>query len=168
MSRVIRQLFVIGVALLAVPVLVHGQEATLVGTVTDATGAVLPGVTVTAIHEATGNRFTSVTDGVGRFQIPARIGNYRITAELSGFTTVELTGVQLLVGQTAAVNMQMKPSTVAETVTVTGESPLIDVTQSSLGGNIDPKQMEDLPVQGRTWLHGYTSAFGLFRPRSDA
>src|SRR5512134_1076098 len=150
MSRVMRQLFVITV-LLAVPVLVHGQEATLTGTVTDATGAVLPGVTITALHEATGNRFTSVTDGLGKYLIPARIGNYKITAELTGFTTVETTGVTLLVGQTAAINMQMKPSTVSETVTVTGESPLIDITSSTLGGNIDPKQMQELPIQGRNW-----------------
>jgi outer membrane receptor protein involved in Fe transport len=131
--------------------MVHGQEATLTGTVTDATGAVLPGVTITALHEATGNRFTSVTDGLGKYLIPARIGNYKITAELTGFTTVETTGVTLLVGQTAAINMQMKPSTVSETVTVTGESPLIDITSSTLGGNIDPKQMEELPIQGRNW-----------------
>src|SRR5574341_1763219 len=96
MSRVVRQLFVICATLLAVPVVVHGQEATLTGTVTDATGAVLPGVTITALHEATGNRFTSVTDGLGRNQIPARTRNLRITAELAGFTTVERTGVSLL------------------------------------------------------------------------
>lgn len=174
MSRVMRQLFVIFTVLLAVPVLVHGQEATLTGTVTDATGAVLPGVTVTALHEATGNRFTSVTDGLGKYLIPARIGNYKITAELTGFTTVETTGVTLLVGQTAAINMQMKPSTVSETVTVTGESPLIDVTSSSLGGNIDSKQMEDLPVQGRTWQSlallapgNRTTAMGTGQPIQD-
>jgi outer membrane receptor protein involved in Fe transport len=174
MSRVFRQLFVICIALLAVPVMVHGQEATLTGTVTDATGAVLPGVTVTALHEATGNRFTTVTDGLGKYLIPARIGNYRITAELTGFTTVEATGVTLLVGQTAAINLQMKPSTVSETVTVTGESPLIDITQSSLGGNIDSKQMEELPVQGRQWTSlallapgNRTTAMGTGQPIQD-
>ena len=60
----------------------------LSGTVTDSTGAVLPGVTVTAVHEATGNRFVGVTDERGVYRIPARVGAYQITAELQGFTTV--------------------------------------------------------------------------------
>ena len=61
----------------------------------------LPGVTVIAVNEATGNRFEAVTDERGIYRIPARVGAYRITAELPGFTTVTRTGVQLLVGQTA-------------------------------------------------------------------
>ncbi len=86
------------------------------------------------------------------FRIPARVGAYRITAELSGFTTLQRTGVQLLVGQTIDVDLQMTPSTITETVTVTAEAPLIEVNTSSLGGNIDPSQVQELPVQGRNWL----------------
>jgi hypothetical protein len=79
-----------------------------------------------------------VTDGTGDFRIPARVGAYQITAELQGFTTVQRTGIQLLVGQTIDVDLQMNPSTIQETVTVTAEAPLIETTTSSLGGNIDP------------------------------
>ena len=111
-ARVARQLFVISAILLTVPLIAYGQEATLTGAVTDASGGVLPGVTVTARNEATGNRFTAVTDAAGRYQIPARVGTYRITAELKGFTTVERTGVQLLVGQIVAINLQMTISSV--------------------------------------------------------
>ena len=64
----------------------------------------LPGVTVTAVHEASGNRFVGVTDGSGIYRIPARIGSYQVTAELQGFSTVSRTGVSLLVGQTATVD----------------------------------------------------------------
>jgi hypothetical protein len=138
--------------LLVLPAIAAAQEAVLSGTITDSTGAVLPGVTVTAVHAATGNRFVGVTDERGTFRIPARVGGYVITAELSGFTTVERTGAQLLVGQTAALNMQMSPSTVQETVTVTAEAPLLNVATSSLGGNIDPQQVQELPVQGRNWM----------------
>ena len=116
MSRVCR-LFVILSAFLALPGMGYAQEAVLTGTVTDATGGVLPGVTVTALNDATGNTFIGVTDGTGSWRIPARVGAYQITAELQGFTTVQRTGVQLLVGQTIAVNMQMNPSTIQETVT---------------------------------------------------
>jgi hypothetical protein len=139
-------------AVVALPTLAIAQEVTLTGTVTDATGAVLPGVTVTATHEATGNTFLGVTDGTGRYRIPARAGAYRIAAELQGFTTVQRTGIQLLVGQNIAVNLEMKPSTVQETVTVTAEAPLIEVATSSLGGNVDPRQVSELPVQGRNWM----------------
>src|SRR5687767_1380343 len=97
-------------ALLALPAIGYAQEAVLTGTVTDTTGAVLPGVTVTAVHEATGNTFVGVTDGGGVFRIPARIGTYRLTAELSGFSTVNRTGLTLQVGQTANVDLQMAVS----------------------------------------------------------
>ena len=150
MSRGVRR-FLLIFSFLLVPVVGLAQEAALTGTVTDATGGVLPGVTVTAVHEATGNTFVGVTDGGGIFRIPARIGNYRITAELSGFNTVSRSGVTLQVGQTAAINIQMAVSTLQETVTVTGEAPLIDVNTSVVGGNIDQLQMQELPIQGRDW-----------------
>ena len=137
-------------ALVALPGSGFAQEAVLSGTVSDSTGGVLPGVTVTAVHEATGNRFVGVTDERGMFRIPARIGTFNLTAELQGFNTVTLTGITLLVGQTANVPMQMAVSSLQETVTVTGEAPLLDVSQSSLGGNIDQAQMENLPAQGAT------------------
>jgi len=149
-SGVARWLMV-AVALLVMPAMAMAQEATLTGTVTDATGGVLPGVTVTAVHEATGNTFVGVTDERGIFRIPARVGGYRLTAELSGFTTVTRSGVNLLIGQTAAVNMQMTVTGVAETVTVTGEAPLINTTQSTIAGNIDPRQVQELPVAGNEW-----------------
>jgi hypothetical protein len=148
---IVRRLLVLGTVLL-VPLAAFAQEATLTGTITDSTNAVLPGVTVTALHEATGNRFVAVTDARGVYRIPARAGSFAITAELSGFTTVQRTGVQLLVGQTAAINLQMAPSNVQETVTVTGEAPLLNVNTSALGGNIDPQQVQELPVQGRNWM----------------
>jgi hypothetical protein len=119
----------------------YAQEATFFGAVTDSTGGVLPGVTITAVHEASGNTFSSVTDGQGGFRLPVRVGAYRVSAELSGFTTV-MRSVQILVGQTVPVNMQMAPSAVQETVTVTGEAPLVDTTSSTVGANIDPRQMQ--------------------------
>jgi hypothetical protein len=138
-------------AMLALPTAVAAQEATLSGTVTDTTGGALPGVTVRAVHEASGNSFEAVTDERGDYRIPARVGAYRITAELSGFAPATQT-VTLLVGQAAVINLQLSLSGVQESVTVTGEAPLLDVTQSTLGGNIDTRQMQELPVQGRNWM----------------
>jgi hypothetical protein len=129
----------------------YAQEATFTGTVTDSTGGVLPGVTITAPHEASGNIFTAVTDDRGEFRLPVRVGGYNITAELSGFTTVNR-GLQILLGQTAVVNVQLSPSTVQETITVTGEAPLVDTTASTVGASIDPRQMQELPLNGRSWM----------------
>ena len=143
--------FVVVAAILALPLTGFAQESAISGTVTDSTGGVLPGVTVTAVHEATGNTFVAVTDERGIFRMPARVGGYRLTAELSGFTTVTRSGVNLLLGQTANIPIQMTVTGVSESVTVTGEAPLINTTQSTLAGNIDPRQMQELPIMGREW-----------------
>jgi len=151
MSSSIRWLVVVG-AMLALPLRAYAQEATVSGTVTDTTGGVLPGVTVTVMHEVSGNLFVAVTDERGEFRLPARAGVFRITAALPGFTTVTRTGLELLVGQQAVVNFQMSLSTVQETVTVTGQAPLVETTKSSLGSNVDPRQLSELPVLGRNWM----------------
>lgn len=136
---------------LFMPLSAQAQEATLAGTVTDTTGGVLPGVVVRAVHEATGNSFETVTDERGDYRLPVRVGGYRVAAELAGFSTATQAGIQLLVGQTVTLNLRMSPSTVQESITVTGEAPLISTTSSTLGGNIDPLQMQELPVNGRNW-----------------
>ena len=81
-SRVV--LAVLTTGILALPIGASAQEATLIGQVADTTGAVLPGVVVRAIHEATGTTTEVVTDGRGGFRIPTRIGTHQITAELAG------------------------------------------------------------------------------------
>jgi hypothetical protein len=150
LKRVLLASLVLSLTLL-LPARGYAQEATFAGTVTDSTGGILPGVAVTAVHEATGNIFTAITDERGEFRLPVRVGSYRIAAELTGFTTVNRT-VQILVGQIIAVDMQMAPSAVRETVTVTGEAPLVDTTGSTVATNIDPRQMAELPLNGRAWM----------------
>jgi carboxypeptidase family protein/TonB-dependent receptor-like protein len=140
------------VAMLTLPVAARAQEATLSGTVNDTQGGVLPGVTITATNEDSGNTFLAVTDGAGVFRMPLRIGSYRLTAELAGFGTLTRTGLQLQVGQQAAVTLQMAPASLQETVTVLGEAPLIDVVSSTVSGNIDQRQVQELPLNGRNWL----------------
>ena len=152
-SRALRRLILVSAVLtiLAVPVVARAQEATVNGTVTDSTGGVLPGVTIKAVNEASGNSFEAVTDARGAYRLAVRIGGYQITATLVGFGTVSRS-LELLVGQTTVVDLRLAPSTVQESVTVTGEAPLISTTTSSVSGNIDPKQMSELPVLGRNWM----------------
>src|SRR5687767_604607 len=150
-SRIFGALILVGTLLFA-PAVSHAQEATLSGTVTDSTGGVLPGVVVTAVHEASGNSFETVTDSAGGYRVPVRIGTYRLRLELTGFAVLERTGLQLQVGQQAIVNVQMSPAAVQESVTVTGEAPLVNVTQSNLGSTVSAEQVENLPLNGRNWV----------------
>jgi len=136
---IVRRVLVVLALLALSPVMGYAQEAVLSGTVSDSTGGVLPGVTVTATHTATGNTFVAVTDEKGGYRIPVRVGEYKVQAELAGFGTVTRQS-DLLVGQTAVLNLQMAPSTVQESVTVTGEAPLVDTTNSSLAANVDPRR----------------------------
>ena len=151
MRSSVGRLVLLGI-LAILPSRAFAQEATFNGVITDSSGGVLPGVTVTALLEATGNTFVAVSDERGFYRIPVRVGNYRITAELPAFATVERLGIQILTGQTSTINMQMSPSTLQETVTVTAEAPLLKVATSSLGGNIDPTQVQEMPSEGRNWM----------------
>ena len=147
----------IGLILSIALVLAHAtsalaQESTIVGTVTDSTDAVLPGVTITALKLDNGNTFIDVSGTSGGYRLALRPGTYKITAELTGFTQAVRDNVELQVGSRMVLDLRMTLSTVAESVTVTGETPLVDIGQSKLGGNIDRRQVEELPVNGRNFL----------------
>jgi len=129
------------------------QDASIAGTITDDTKAVLPGATVTATNLATGGSSVTVSDAQGQYRllnIPP--GKYKVQADLSGFSTVIVPGLELLVGQNAALPFSMKLASLSETVTVSSESPLVDVSSSQIAGNVNPRQMEEMPLQGRNWL----------------
>jgi hypothetical protein len=129
------------------------QDATVVGTVVDESNSLLPGVTVTATDVTTGRQFTAVTMDRGEYRLAGLPpSTYRIQAELQGFATVVLPAVELLVGQNATIPLTLKIATVAENVTVTAEAPLVDTRAARISSNVDRRQMEDLPIQGRNWL----------------
>jgi hypothetical protein len=151
MKTMVRFGFVLLLCLLARPA--FAQVATVVGTVTDETKAVLPGVTVTAVNIATGGQTVGVADERGEFRLlNLPPGRYKVTAELSGFSTVIVDAIELLVGQNATIPFVMKVANLSETVTVTSEAPLVDTTSSQVAGNVNPRQMEELPLQGRNWI----------------
>src|SRR5213593_4053502 len=102
LSRGVLIVLTVCAAALGLPRAVFAQQATIAGTVTDTSGGVLPGVTITIVHDETGNTFEAVTDAQGQFRIPVRVGAHRLTATLSGFQTVTRTGLQLLLNQTLA------------------------------------------------------------------
>ena len=153
-SRVVRQL---GLALLVLlsPALASAQQgaATLQGHVKDDSSAVVPGVSITVRNEETGVTRSTVTDLSGAYRLPAiSTGVYTVTAELSGFAVDTQKGVRLLVGQEVQVDFTMKPSTVAETVTVAGRATLVDTQRSQVSATIEEKQIQELPLLSRNFL----------------
>src|SRR5438105_1150232 len=125
---------------------------TVEGLVTDATGAVLPGVTVTVRNIDTNVSRDVTTDGSGRYRAAAlQPGRYEVTGVLSGFEVRPITNVQVLVGQTAPVDLHMHPAGVAEVVTVAVEAPVIDTRRTDVSNVISETAIENLPVTGRRW-----------------
>ena len=129
------------------------QNATVQGTVVDEQKSVMPGVTVTVSEINTGRQSVAVTVEDGRFRFENLApGQYKLRIELAGFATAEIAGIELLVGANATVPpVTMKLGALTETVMVTGQAPLVDVTSSQVTGNIDRRQMAELPLQGRNW-----------------
>lgn len=133
-----------------IPAFGQGAVAEINGTAADQTGAILPGATITITDEATGLVRTAISNESGRFVIAAVTpGRYTVKAELSGFQTQAQTGIVAAVGQAITLNFTLLVGTLTDTVTVTGEAPLIEVTQSQLGQNISQADIENLPMQGR-------------------
>jgi len=123
------------------------------GTVVDQSGGALPSVTITATDEATGLVRTVDTNDVGRFVLPAmQPGLYALRAELSGFQTQTRTGIRLVVGQAVTLTFTLPVGTLADQITVTGEAPLIEVTQTTLGNSMTAEDIASLPTQGREML----------------
>ena len=115
----------------------------MTGTVVDASGAVLPGVSVTATNSANGREFFDVTTAEGRYRlvgVPA--GQYKLQAALQGFATMLMENVELLVGQNATIPLTLRIATLAENITVTAATPLVDTRQAQVTGNLDRRQME--------------------------
>ncbi|MBI2833670.1 MAG: TonB-dependent receptor, partial [Acidobacteria bacterium] len=137
----------------AVPLAAQIAEAELQGVVVDESGGVLPGVTLTLTHVETGTSRSVVTSDNGRYVARGlRVGDYDVVAELGGFATVRRAGITLLLGQSATLDIAMKLAVVEETLTVTGEAPLIDIGKSGIGSNLDVRQMQGLPLNGRDWM----------------
>ena len=128
------------------------DTGTIVGRVVDASGAVLPGVTVTATQQGSGIAATSVTNASGEFIFPGlRVGTYDVAAELQGFRRTVRDNVQLNVQTRAQVDLQLSVGAVTEVVTVTGRSELLQTQTADIGTIVDQRQVQDLPLLGRRY-----------------
>ena len=146
------------------PVTAVGQVTTadLVGTITDTSGGIVPGVTVTLTNEATGVSRTATTGEGGTYiftSLPP--GQYRLAAEIQGFRKVERTGVELQVNQRAQVDLELEVGLVSETIQIEGTAPLLETQSSVLGTVIQYRQFQDLPLNGRNFVQLATMTPGV-------
>jgi hypothetical protein len=137
----------------AAPALAQIEGAEIRGTVRDGQGGVLPGVTVTLRNQDSGvTRSTvSIEDGSYRFA-QLQPGHYSVSAELAGFQMTTFEGIRLTVGFLATQDFEMNISGVEETVTVTAETPVVDVTQTEASAVVTQEQIETLPINSRNYL----------------
>ena len=125
-------------------------SSTINGRVLDQGDAVLPGVTVTVTNQATGVVRTAVTNAEGVYFMPALdAGMYNVTTDLPGFAAAARNGINVGVNQTLTVDFQMTVAGLQETLTVTGEAPLIEVTQSKVASSIEATELQNLPMIAR-------------------
>jgi hypothetical protein len=151
MCRTVSVLFLAGFMLVAAPA--SAQDATIIGSVVDGTKAALPGAAITATMIDTGRMVSAVSDERGEYRLRGLApGRYKVQAELSGFSTIIIPDIELLVGQNRSLPFQMQVASLSETLTVTAESPIVDISSTQVAGNVDRRQMEELPLQGRNWM----------------
>jgi len=132
------------------------------GRIVDAQGSAIPGVTVTGRNTQTGFVRTDVSDGEGIYRLTALpVGTYDVSAELQGFAKFESKGLVLNVGQNMAVDISLTVASLSETVTVTGETPMIETTASSVGGVVDVARIENLPLNGRQFANAAITIPGV-------
>ena len=147
-----RAVLALGVFVLVAPANAQIEQGRLTGIVTDAQGAVLPGVTVTATSPALIGTQTTITESDGRYRFPSLPpGRYVLTYELSGFQTVRRENIVLALGQTLSVDMSLQLATLQETVTVTGESPLVDTQSTKVGSEFNAERLETIPSATDIW-----------------
>ncbi len=131
----------------------QGISGTITGTVKDAQGGVLPGVTVTLRNQASGVTRTTVTEGDGTYRFPAlNPGRFTVTAELSGFSTLEARDIEITIGLGLTQDFTMQVQALAETITVHGQAPVVDTTKSEVSGVVTQQQIEALPINSRQYL----------------
>ena len=155
MSGLLKNIFAVGSLLVLAAALCLAQTGAsrISGTVADSSGAVVPGVTVTAKNEATGVTHTQITTARGLYAFPALpVGSYTIIAELAGFKTTQKTGNILVVDTPLVVDVVLQVGGVSEVVNVEGGYEKLQSSNATLGNVVEQKAIVELPLNGRNPL----------------
>ncbi len=146
------RLRVLGIAILACLIAgpAFAQQGQINGVVSDSSGGVIPGATVTATEAATGFAQTTVSGANGRYSFPSlRPTGYTISAELTGFRTFRRTDIVLAANQSLTLSITLELGELSETVTVAGETSQVDVTTATIAEVVDHARIVELPIAGR-------------------
>jgi hypothetical protein len=128
-------------------------RGTFSGLVTDAQGAAMPNVKITATEKATATKSETVSSATGEYTIPFLVpGEYEITAEITGFKTYKREGLTLSIGEHPVVDIKLEVGASSQSVMVTAEVPMIESANASVGQVISSEEVEDVPMNGRTPL----------------
>ena len=161
--------FLFGVGVFASFALAQLPTATILGVVKDASGAIVPGASLTARNTETGQTRTAASGGGGSHRFSALpVGSYEVRVEQSGFQTALRSGLMLSVGQEAVVNFTLEVGAITQTVAVTAEAPLVNTTSGSLGTLVGEQQVSDLPLNGRNYADLTLLQPGVVQHRSSS
>src|SRR4026209_660773 len=161
-----RILFALTFIAACAPVTVAAQavSGTILGTVTDSSGSVIPGAKVTIVNEGTGLTRTLQADTRGEFPAPSLpTGHYTVIAELTGFKTLTLSNIELGVDQRARIDLKLEVGAMTESVSVEATSPLLQTSSSELGTTVTTAQIEALPLNGRNFVNLTRTLPGVLR-----
>ena len=150
MRSISRALLGLFIQFFSIPAVAQTVTGTVTGIIKDASGGVLPGVTVTFTQVETGRQETVVTDQDGRYTSqPLQLGTYRVEAALSGFKASARTGIPLTIDDVARVDFTLEVGTVQEVVEVRADASLVDARTSSVGKLVDNRRIAELPLNTR-------------------
>jgi carboxypeptidase family protein/TonB-dependent receptor-like protein len=142
----------IGVFLICLPMWSQGNAGRILGTLTDQSGGVMAGATVTVIDTQRGTTRTLTTNQAGEFNSPGLLpSTYTVRAEAAGFKTIDRSGIILDANTDVRVDLSMQPGQQTETITVTEALPLVDTTNAELGGTLQSEIIDSLPMNGRNF-----------------
>ena len=150
------------------PALAQMDTGSILGTITDQTGAVISGAKVTLTNEGTGISLTTTTgsDGIYKFS-PVKIGTYKIEVGYQGFQTMTASGVVVDIGASVVQNFSMKPGSVSQSIEVSAAPPLLESQSSAVGQVVDSQTINDLPLNGRNFTFLAQLAAGVNTPQAD-
>lgn len=142
-----------GAVILCAVAVAQSASGTFLGVVKDATGAVVPGVSIIIVNQDTGFRRELMSNALGEYEAPyVPLGNYTISAKAKGFRTVDRTGINLQVDQKARIDFSLAVGDVAETVTVTEAAATVKADSSEFGDVVQKRQVQELPLNGRNYV----------------
>ena len=150
------------------PLQAQVDTGSILGTITDASGAAISGAKVTLTNEGTGAALSTTTgaDGVYKFT-PLKVGSYKVTASYQGFQTITQTNIEVNVGTDVVINFNLKPGAVTQTVEVVAAVPVLQTQNASVGQVIDSRSVNDLPLNGRNFTFLAQLSAGVNTPQAD-